>query len=38
MYLFTVLEHELGHTAGLADLDGPSDALMAETLPAVVRR
>jgi hypothetical protein len=34
----TVLEHELGHAAGLADLDGTSDALMAGTLAAGVRR
>jgi hypothetical protein len=36
--LATVLRHELGHLAGLEDLDAGADALMASTLPPGVRR
>ncbi len=36
--LLTVVEHELGHLAGLADLDASLDALMSGALPVGVRR
>ena len=36
--LLTVVEHELGHVAGLGDLDATLDVLMAGQLPTSVRR
>jgi hypothetical protein len=36
--LLTVVEHELGHTAGLADLDASATSLMSGQLPTGVRR
>ena len=36
--LLTVIEHELGHLAGLPDLDAALDDLMSSTLPTGVRR
>jgi hypothetical protein len=40
MDMLTVLMHELGHLAGLDDIDpaGASDRLMTESLPADIRR
>ena len=36
--LLTVVEHELGHILGLADLDASLDDLMSETLSSGIRR
>ena len=36
--LLTVVEHELGHIAGLKDLDATLDSLMSAQLPSGVRR
>jgi hypothetical protein len=36
--LLTVVEHELGHLAGLEDLDGATDELMSRTLLSGQRR
>ena len=38
MDLLTVLEHELGHVAGLGDLDSDIDSLMSGTLATGVRK
>ena len=38
MDLLTVVAHELGHIAGLDDLDPQPGSLMSSTLPAGVRR
>ena len=36
--LLTVIEHELGHLAGLSDLDASLETLMSDSLPTGVRR
>jgi hypothetical protein len=36
--LLTVVEHELGHAIGLADLPAGADSLMGDTLPVGIRR
>jgi len=36
--LLTVVEHELGHVAGLGDLSPSATSLMSEVLPTGVRR
>ena len=38
MDLLTVVEHELGHVAGLGDLDSSPYDLMSDTLTKGVRR
>ena len=36
--LLSVVEHELGHVAGLDDLDAAADSVMADVLGVGIRR